>query len=129
MVYRSTLGLEYVGGCNREMAQRGGDRMKIVFISQPMAGKTSEEIQEERWQEHRIAEKLFPDEELVFMRGIIKREPPYGCTNVDMWYLGQAILCMAEADVAMFTKGWEKARECKIEHEVAIAYGLDVKER
>ena len=25
-----------------------------------------------------------------------------------------------------FAKGWENARGCKIEHEVALAYGLEI---
>ena len=25
-----------------------------------------------------------------------------------------------------FCKGWESARGCKIEHEAAVAYGLDI---
>lgn len=28
--------------------------------------------------------------------------------------------------VAYFCKGWEKARRCRIEHDAAVAYGLEV---
>ncbi len=33
---------------------------------------------------------------------------------------------MAHCNVVYFAKGWENARGCKIEHEVALQYGLDI---
>lgn len=33
---------------------------------------------------------------------------------------------LSTADVAYFAKGWEEARGCKLEHECAIQYGIDV---
>ena len=34
----------------------------------------------------------------------------------------------AEADAAVFAKGWEEARGCRIEHEICLAYGIDIVE-
>lgn len=42
-----------------------------------------------------------------------------------LWYLGESLKLLAEADVAYFAKGWEKARGCKIEHTCAVEYGID----
>ena len=32
----------------------------------------------------------------------------------------------AIADIAYFAKGWDSARGCKIEHNCAVAYNIDV---
>lgn len=31
---------------------------------------------------------------------------------------------MAKCDAVYFCSGWENARECKIEHDAAISYGM-----
>ena len=33
---------------------------------------------------------------------------------------------LAEADVAYFAPGWEDARGCRIEHQCAINYGIEI---
>jgi hypothetical protein len=40
--------------------------------------------------------------------------------------LGKSIELMAHADVAVFCPGWKEARGCRIEHECAVQYGLEV---
>lgn len=46
--------------------------------------------------------------------------------NKPLYYLSQSLLRMSACDVVYFCKGWENARGCKIEHEVAKAYGLEI---
>ena len=91
-----------------------------VFISQPMNGKTDNEILEvrntaikkirEKWHNAIIIDSLFLD---TFCTG-----------NVGLKYLAQSLAILAEADVAWFCNGWENARECRIENECAIEYGI-----
>lgn len=38
--------------------------------------------------------------------------------------IGESIKRMAGASVAYFMHGWEKHRDCIIEHEVAVQYGI-----
>lgn len=45
-----------------------------------------------------------------------------------LWYLGESIKKMSEADVVYFATGWAKARGCQIEHECAVKYNLQVYE-
>lgn len=42
-----------------------------------------------------------------------------------LWYLGESLKLMAEADVAYFADGWNEARGCKIEHTCAVEYNID----
>ena len=49
----------------------------------------------------------------------------YDCYNEAIYYLSKSIEFIGKADVIYFMKGWEKARGCKIEHEVAAEYGKE----
>lgn len=96
--------------------------MKKVFVSQPMKGKTDEEILEERNEAVAAAKKKLKDEvELIdsFFCGAPADAKP-------AWYLGEAIKMLSTADIVFFAKGWEDARGCKIEHRVALEYGIPI---
>lgn len=93
--------------------------MKIM-LSQPMKGKTNEEIRKER--EHLVKE--IESNGYIVLDTIFDEAPK----NVDeaIWLLSKSIEYLAQADVVFFMKGWEYARGCKIEHQVAIEYGKEV---
>jgi len=91
-----------------------------LFISQPMNGKTNEEIEEVR--KVAIAEvKTIFEEEITVIDSFFK-DAPHDANP--LWYLGQAILLMAKADVVYFAKGWREARGCLIENTIATEYNL-----
>lgn len=93
--------------------------MKIM-LSQPMKGKTNEEIKKER--EHLVKE--------IESNGDIVLDTIFDTAPKDsdeaIWYLSKSIEYLAQADVVFFMKGWEYARGCKIEHQVAVEYGKEV---
>ena len=95
--------------------------MKKLMISQPMNGKTNERIRKER----KIIVKELENEGLEVIDTIIDEEPP---KNIDeaIYYLSKSIEFIGKVDCVYFMKGWEKARGCKIEHEVAVEYGKEV---
>ena len=98
--------------------------MKKIFISQPMKDKTDEFILAEREKAIETA-KNYLGEEVEVIDSFIKDTPP----NVKpLWFLGKSLELMADADVVIFAKGWENYRGCKLEHEAAIEYGIDVVE-
>lgn len=94
--------------------------MKIM-ISQPMKGKTNEQIRKER---EMLVHKLELKEYEV-VDTIVNEEPP---KNIDeaIYYLSKSIEFIGKVDAVCFMKGWEKARGCKIEHEVAVEYNKQV---
>lgn len=94
--------------------------MKKLFISQPMRGKSDEEILKEREKAIKSAEKQM-DEPVEVIDSFFQLAP----TDArPLWYLGESLKLLATADVAYFAKGWEKARGCKIEHTCAVEYGI-----
>lgn len=100
-----------------------------AMLSQPMAGKTEEEIIATR--EHAIAaleakgyavvNTKFTDEwyskEKMEERGVVQ---------IPLCFLAKSIDNMSRCHAAYFCKGWENARGCRIEHEAAKAYGVTI---
>lgn len=96
--------------------------MKKLFISQPMRGKTDEEILAVRQKAIESVKRNFGEEVEVidsFFRNAPAEAKP-------LWYLGESLKLLSTADVAYFAKGWEEARGCRIENTCAIEYGIDV---
>lgn len=94
--------------------------MKKLFISQPMKGRTDEEILAVRAEAVETVQRLLGEEVQVidsFIKGAPAEARP-------LWYLGESLKLLSCADVAYFAKGWEGARGCRIEHDCAIAYGI-----
>lgn len=103
--------------------------MMKAMISQPMAGKTDGEIAATREKAmadleamgYEVVNTLFTDEwygdETMRERGVVQ---------VPLCYLAKSLENMSLCHAAYFVKGWEKARGCRIEHDAALAYGLEV---
>ncbi len=96
--------------------------MPKLFISQPMKGKTDEEILKERETAIAKAKEIWGEEVEVidsFFKGVPADVRP-------LWFLGESLKLLATADVAYFAPGWKDARGCKIEHTCALEYGIAV---
>lgn len=103
--------------------------VKKAMLSQPMAGKTDDEIREAREKAITALEKegceivntLFTDEwyskESMEERGVVQ---------IPLCFLAKSLESMSKCHVAYFCKGWENARGCRIEHDAAVAYGLEI---
>lgn len=99
------------------------------MLSQPMAGKSDAEIIETRERAIKVLEEkgyeiintLFTDEwynrDKMAERGVVQ---------IPLCFMAKGIENMSLCHAVYFCKGWENARGCKIEHQVAEAYGLDI---
>jgi len=94
--------------------------MKKLFISQPMNGKTDDEILAERSNAIQAAKDSVNDE--IEVIDSFFQDAPADATP--LWYLGESLKLLATADVAYFAPGWDKARGCKIENTCAKEYGI-----
>lgn len=98
-----------------------------AMISQPMNGKTDEEIVKTREEARKVLSSLgyefvntlFTDDwysdENMKSRGVVQ---------IPLCFLAKSLENMSLCHAAYFCKGWEEARGCRIEHEAAKAYGL-----
>lgn len=96
--------------------------MKKLFISQPMRGKTDEEILAVRQKAIASAEEEL-GEKVEVIDSFFKDAPT---ENNPIWYLAKSLELLSTADVAYFAKGWEEARGCRIENTCAIEYGISL---
>ena len=90
-----------------------------IFISQPMRGKTDEQIKEERNAACLRIKNLFGEEVEVidsFFEGVYHEEKP-------LFYLGKSLELLSQADLVYFVKGWNNSRGCKIEQRCSDEYG------
>lgn len=98
--------------------------MKKLFISQPMAGRTYEEIVNERkslisYVRVKINEDV--DALATYFGDIPDCVNPLEC-------LGKSIEILSGADIAVFANGWQDARGCRIERTAAFEYGIPIVE-
>lgn len=101
-----------------------GDAMQKLFISQPMRGKTDEEILKER--KALIADvRMKTHENLAVIDSFFENAP---ADATPLWYLGESLKLLGTADVAVFAPGWQDYRSCRIEHDAAAAYGIPIVE-
>ena len=103
--------------------------MMKAMLSQPMAGKTDEEIIATRDKAikaleargYEIVNTLFIDEwynrENMEKRGVVQ---------IPLCFLAKSLENMSLCHAVYFCKGWERARGCRLEHDAAVAYGLTV---
>ena len=96
--------------------------MAKVFISQPMKGKTEQEITKEREKAFALIQRSLPECELIdtFIADDLDEK------HAGLKYLAKSLEMLDDAAGAWFMKGWENARGCRIEHDCAIAYGIPV---
>ena len=103
--------------------------MMKAMLSQPMAGKTDEEIIATREKAvaalkakgYKVVNTLFTDE-WYSNKSMEER----GVVQIPLCFLAKSLENMSLCHAAYFCKGWEKARGCRIEHDAAVAYGLDI---
>lgn len=100
-----------------------------AMLSQPMAGKTEQEIVETRERAiaaleakgYKIVNTLFTDE--WYSDQAMKER---GVENIPLCFLAKSLENMSLCHAAYFCRGWEQARGCRLEHEAARAYGLKI---
>lgn len=116
--------------CDKEPAADEPTTPKLptvrLFISQPMRGKSDEEIESEREKLVEIAEAVYfgrGEVEVIdsFFKGGL--DVPAGA-KAPLYYLSKSLELLATADVAIFAEDWREARGCRIEHECAAGYGV-----
>lgn len=98
-----------------------GDILKFI-ISQPMNGLSKEEIHLTRDRAKKHLEQLGYD----VIGTLYELDPPLFVKISGLYHLGLVFLAMSHCDGVFFCNGWENARGCRIEHEAAVSYGLQI---
>lgn len=101
----------------------GGVDIMKVMISQPMRGKTEEQIRTEREELVKDLEELgYEVENTVFTEEYLTKGRPEYC-NAGLWALSKSLEKLSQIDALICMKGWKEARGCRIEEQCAREYG------
>lgn len=96
-----------------------------VFISQPIKGKSYDEVMVARNNAiYNLLDK-FPNKNLKIIESFIPAMY-YDANNNPIVGLGTCIGLMGDADLVYMCKGWEESRGCSIERRVAIDYDIPI---
>lgn len=96
--------------------------MKKLFVSVPMKGRTEEEIKASIQKMKKIAE-IYEGEELELIDSYIEDNPPKDSKEA-VWYLGESLKKLAQADVFIgINDAWDW-NGCQTENDVASIYGI-----
>lgn len=114
--------------CYREIPvpKRGQEK---AMVSQPMAGRSEEEIVAERELAVQVLESAgYHVVNTLFTDDWYKKEAmrERGVEQIPLQFLAKSLENMSLCHCVFFCHGWEEARGCRIEHDAAIEYGLDI---
>lgn len=96
--------------------------MKKLFVSVPMKGRTEEEIKASIQKMKKIAE-IYEGEELELIDSYIEDNPPKDSKEA-VWYLGESLKKLAQADVFIGICESYDWNGCCIERETAEKNGI-----
>lgn len=96
--------------------------MKKLFVSVPMKGRTEEKIKASIQKMKKIAE-IYEGEELELIDSYIEDNPPKDSKEA-VWFLGESLKKLAQADVFMGICEIYDWNGCCIEMETANKYGI-----
>ena len=102
---------------------------KKAMLCQPMAGKSDEEIVATRERAiaaleakgYTVINTLFADE--WYAPEAMKKR---GVEQVPLCFLAKSLENMSKCHAAYFCAGWQNARGCRVEHQAAVSYGLEL---
>jgi hypothetical protein len=100
--------------------------MKKLFVSVPMKGREEKEIRASIEKMKKIAE-IYEGEELELIDSYIEHNPPKDCQQA-VWYLGESLKKLSEADVFIGIDDAYPWKGCFIEREVARSYNIKIHE-
>lgn len=102
---------------------------KLAMISQPMAGRSTWEIEDARSKAIAKLTQRGYDVVNTFFTGAWdgkERLKGQGVVQIPLRFLAKSLEKMSFCHAVYFCRGWQDARGCRIEHEAAVAYGLEV---
>ena len=100
-----------------------------VMLSQPMNGKSEEEIKAIREKAiktlegkgYEVINTYFNDEWTT-----PKSMDEKGIIQIPVFFIAKSLEAMSKCHAVYFCKGWERARGCRVEHQIATIYGLQM---
>ena len=103
------------------------DNKPIIVISQPMRGMSPEQVEAARKEaEKDVISMGFKPYKNVYDASFSDRTAPEGCKHPGILAMAGALERLSQADALYLAPGWSSARECRIEYEVALSFGMAI---
>ncbi len=102
---------------------------KLAMVSQPMGGQSREEIASVRERAKAWLEAHGYEFVNTWFEAAWYSDDPMetrGIKNKPVAFLAKSLEKMAMCDLVYFCLGWHTSRGCRLEHEAADAYGLEI---
>lgn len=101
--------------------------MRRLFVSQPMRGKTEDEIIEARDKAiERLSRRL--NEGFEVAESYFTKDEPKDVKNSGVYWLGKSLELLSECDLVLFIGDWMSYRGCVVEYDACINYGIEIME-
>jgi len=97
--------------------------LRKLFISLPMRNRSVEDIRADMRAIHNTVEHE-TGEKFELIDTVLTSTPASDIREPSTWYLGNSILSLSKADVAVFHPDWTQARGCIIEHMICAFYDI-----
>lgn len=95
------------------------DDKTFLFVSLPMKGKDNDIIEQEMNEAKNKIQAKFPNKNIELIKSHFDIDDNFRNSVI---CLGAVIILMAKADIIYFAEGWQNARGCQIENEIARRY-------
>ncbi len=95
-----------------------------VFISQPMHGKSTKEIEDMRDLAIKTIKANYPNEPIEIVNNFFHDDAPEDAGR--LWHLGRSIQELDNVDAITFTPDWKNANGCLVERAIADLYGIKI---
>lgn len=98
----------------------GNSKELRVYCAVPMWGRTTSEIETDL----ETAVSLYSSHTGKSCELVNYSRERLGASPLEAF--GESVKIMAKADVVLMLDGWEESRGCRLEHEVAVRYGVPI---
>lgn len=100
---------------------------KYAVISQPMKGIDPDKVTSQRKKaEAAVRAAGYEPIDTVYEEDFKYDVVSGSIVNPALWYMGLALMRLSKAHMIYMCDGWETTRGCLMEHQAAVAFGVDI---
>ena len=108
----------------REVHPKGMMKIYSMFISSNDEGKTIDQRYKEFEKAWDTGKEYFKDKPFAIV--FPSNEPSKNTKNESLCYLGELLQTIADADAVVFVGDWHRSRDCLVEHDCCVRFGIPI---
>lgn len=100
---------------------------KYAVISQPMKGIDPDKVTSQRKKaEAAVRAAGYEPIDTVYEEDFKYDVDNNDVVNPALWHMGLALMRLSKAHAIYMCNGWDTTRGCRMEHQAAVAFGVDI---